>query len=121
MSSEDDEARLRAAVAEAHRRDVEVTPAFARVWGAYRSTAARPRTRWLALSAGALAAVVALVVWRPGVPTPAASSLPAGTRWIGPTDFLLQTPDLVTLRTVPTLDLASDPYLHPPPDGRDLR
>jgi hypothetical protein len=121
MSSEDDEARLRAALAEAHRRDVEVTPAFGRLWGPHGSTAARLVTRWLVLSAGALAAVGALVVWRPGVPAPVASSLPAGTRWIGPTDFLLQTPDLVTLRTVPTLDLDSDPYLHPPTDGRDLR
>jgi hypothetical protein len=121
VSSEDEEARLRAALAEAHRRDVEVTPAFARVWGPRRSTAARPVTRWVVLSAGVLAVVVALVVWRTRVPHEVGSSLPAGTRWIGPTDFLLQTPDLVTLHTVPALDLASDPYLHPPTDGRDLR
>jgi len=120
MSFEDDKARLRAALTEAHRRDPELTPSFARVWGAARGQGPRGR-RWPVLVAGLAAVAVALVVWRDQGRSPTTPSFPAGTRWVGPTDFLLQTPDLVTLRTVPTLDLASDPYLHPPTDGRDLR
>jgi len=120
MSSEDDEARLRAALAEAHRHDAEVTPSFARAWRGAR-TPSRRGPRWLVLSAAVAAVAVALVVWRNQAPAPPGISLPAGTQWVGPTDFLLQTPDLITLRTAPTLDLGSDPYLHPPTDGRDLR
>ncbi len=119
MKPDDDEARLRAALAEAHRGDADRTPSFERTWAAgRRSRAVRPSKRRWALLAGGLAAVVAVGVWvvaRPRVPP---ASLPTGTRWIAPTDFLLDTPDLVTLRTVPALDPAADRFLGPPMDGR---
>jgi hypothetical protein len=119
VKPDDDEARLRAALAEAHRGDADRTPSFERVWAAAR----RPRAmnpskrRWAVLS-GALAAVVAIGVWVVARPSARPGSLPTGTRWTAPTDFLLDTPDLVTLRTVPALDPAADRFLRPPTDGR---
>ena len=41
-----------------------------------------------------------------------------GTRWVGPTDFLLETPDLMTLRTLPALDPAADPWTARPASPR---
>jgi len=113
----DDEARLRAALAEAHREDAERTPAFEATWAAARR--ARPRRstwRWAVVGAGlAVAASAVWLVTRP-VPPPAPTIL--GTRWVGPTDFLLQTPDLMTLRTLPPLDPAADPWMARPPAQR---
>lgn len=120
MSETDDEARLRAALAEAHRRDAEVTPSFASVRDGARRSGARRPPRWPVLAVG-LAAALAFVVWRvqrPGLPP---APLPTGTRWIAPTDFLLDTPDLVTLRTVPALDLPGDGFLNPPTAPRNPR
>ena len=120
MSTGDDEARLRAALAEAHRRDAEVTPSFAGVRDAARRSGARRLPRWPVLAVG-LAAALAFVVWRaqrPGLPP---APLPTGTRWIAPTDFLLDTPDLITVRTVPALDLPGDEFLHPPTERRAPR
>ncbi len=100
MSPADDDSRLRAALAEAHRAD-PTAPPFARVWGAQRRPAARAR-RWV--FAGGLAAAAALVTWVAVRPAPAPPTWrPSGTRWVAPTDFLLDTPDLVTLRTLPSL------------------
>jgi hypothetical protein len=120
MSTGDDEARLRAALAEAHGRDAEVTPPFASVRdAAHRSRDRRP-SRWPVLAVG-LAAALGFVVWgvqRARLPP---APLPTGTRWIAPTDFLLDTPDLVTLRTVPALDAPGDRFLNSPTDRRDPR
>jgi len=121
MSPEDDQTRLRAALTEAHRRDAETTPPFARVWAAARPRASRPAIRWGVVSASIAAVAVALLVWLARTPPPPVALLPTGTRWIAPTDFLLETPDLVTLRTLPTLDPTRDPDLHLPIDGRKLR
>ncbi len=101
MRPADDEARLRAALAEAHRQDVERTPSFARMWSPTR----RPRSaRSRRLVLGGLVAAAAVAIWavtRPAAPPP---WHPTGTRWVAPTDFLLETPDMVTLRTLPTLE-----------------
>jgi hypothetical protein len=70
------------------------------------------------LSAGLATVGVAIGVWVVSRPSAPPASLPTGTRWIAPTDFLLDTPDLVTLRTVPALDPADDRILRPPTDGR---
>lgn len=119
MTAGDDEARLRAAMVEAHRVDARVTPPFARLWRGQR--AARHALRWTILSAG-LAAALALVVWQSPPSSPPPAPFPLGTRWIAPTDFLLQTPDLITLRTLPVLERADDTLLRPPTDSpRELR
>ena len=103
MTPGDDEARLRAAMVEAHRDDARRMPRFETTW----DPARRPRTqratwRWAVLSTVALAAAVGgWLVARPK-PTPAPWPV-VGTRWVGPTDFLLETPDQITLRSLPTL------------------
>jgi len=98
----DDDARLRTALRDAHAED-GLPPAFGRLWSASpRSRRARPG-RWAL--AGALltaAALAVLLVSRPPPGAPAWTS--TGTRFVGPTDFLLDTPDLVTLRTLPRLE-----------------
>jgi hypothetical protein len=113
----DDEARLRASLAEAHREDAERTPAFEATWAAARRSTPRRRTwRWAVVGTGlAVAAAGVWLVTRPK-PPPAAPIL--GTRWVGPTDFLLETPDLMTLRTLPPLDPAADPWTARPPAPR---
>jgi hypothetical protein len=114
----DDEARLRAALAEAHREDAARTPSFEATWAAAR----RPRRaqstwRWAVVGAGL--AVAAAGVWLVTRPKPAPASPIVGTRWVGPTDFLLETPDLMTLRTLPPLDPAADPWTARSPAPRD--
>jgi hypothetical protein len=119
MTPGDDEARIRAALAEAHRDDR--TPPFDSMWARAGRTrrAHSPARRWVVLSAG-LAAAAAVGVWLVARPRPATGWHPTGTRWIGPTDFLLETPDLVTLRTLPSLDPTADPLVSPPPARRGL-
>jgi hypothetical protein len=103
MKPDDDDA-ARAALADAHRGDAARTPSFERVWsGACRS--GRPRNSpvpWL-MTCASLAAAMGLAVWLVGRLGPPPAQLPTGTSWRGPTDFLLETPGLVTLRTVPEL------------------
>src|SRR5262249_25699248 len=100
MSPADDDARLRAALAEAHRQDPEA-PALSSLWST-RERSRRPRRLAVAFLAGLATAAAAgiLLVSRPPPPPPWP---PIGPRWVAPTDSLLDTPDLVTLRTVPTL------------------
>jgi hypothetical protein len=113
----DDEARLRAALAEAHREDAERTRSFEATWAAARrSTPRRSRWRWAVVGAGVAAAVAG--VWLVARPKPPPTAPILGTRWVGPTDFLLQTPDLMTLRTLPPLDPAADPWTARPPAPR---
>lgn len=108
MSSGDDEARVRAAIAEAHRGDAERTPPLQAMWGARRSRPGRSRWRWVPLTAGL--AVAAAGIWLVARPKPPSAWPAIGTRWVGPTDFLLETPDLITLRSLPSLDPAADPW-----------
>lgn len=117
MTPGDDEARIRAALAEAHRQDAEHAPSFQRVLSAARRTPRASAGPRLVLSA-ALGAAVGVGLWFILRPHPAPAWQPAGTRWVAPTDFLLETPDLVTLRTLPALDPAADPLLRPPPAPR---
>ena len=120
MKPGDDEARLRAAMAEAHRRDAGQTPRFETMWtAARRARSGRPAWRWAVLSTAVAAAAVGLwVIARPG-PPPAPWPV-ISTRWVGPTDFLLETPDLVTLRSLPPIDPAEDPWTARPPAPRGL-
>jgi hypothetical protein len=113
----DDEARLRAALAEAHREDTGRTPSFEATWAAARrSTPRRSTWRWAVAGAGLAAAAAGVWLVVRAKPPPASPIL--GTRWVGPTDFLLQTPDLMTLRTLPPLDPAADPWTARPPAPR---
>ena len=107
MSSGDDEARLRAALTEAHRQDAEHTPPFDAMWRQPRPR--RSTWRWAGLTAGLATAAVG--IWLVTRPEPSPAPWPAvDTRWVGPTDFLLETPDLITLRSLPSLDPAADPW-----------
>ena len=119
MTPGDDEARLRAAMAEAHREDAERTPGFEAAWAAAQRSRPRRRSarRWAVVGAGL--AVAAAGVWLVFRPRPSPTPLILGTRWVGPTDFLLETPDLMTLRTLPPLDPDADPWTRkpPPPKG----
>ena len=108
MTPGDDEARIRAALAEAHRHDAERAPSFERVLSTARRTPRASAGRRVALVA-ALGAAVGVGSWFVVRPHPVPAWQPMGTRWIAPTDFLLETPDLVTLRTLPALDPAADP------------
>ena len=119
MKPDDDDA-LRAAFAEAHRADAEQIPSFDQAWGRARRGGrlrASP-TPWL-VTCATLVTAAGLAVWLVGRLGPPPSQLPAGTSWRGPTDFLLETPGLVTLRTVPDLVPAfPDPVSPPDTDGR---
>jgi hypothetical protein len=114
MTPGEDEARIRGALVEAHRHDDARAPSFDRVLSAARRMRRPPATRRLVLAA-ALGTGVGGALWFVARPHPAPGWQPTGTRWIAPTDFLLETPDLITLRT---LDRAADPLLHPPPAPR---
>ena len=108
MSSGDEDARLRAAMSEAHRQDLEHTPSFDQMWR--RSRPRRATWRWSGLAAGLAAAAAG--IWLVTRPSPPSTSWPAiDTRWVGPTDFLLETPDLITLRSLPPLDPAHDRFM----------
>jgi hypothetical protein len=110
MKSEDDDA-LRAALADAHRGDAARTPRLQQMLG--RGEKVNPRRGsplpWLVACAG-LGAALGLAAWSVGHFGPPPAQLPAGTYWSFPTDFLLETPGSVTLRTVPQLA----------PSGKDL-
>ena len=117
MSSEDDEARLRAEIADAHRGDAERTPRFEAMWAAGRARPSRSRWRWVPLTAGLAAAAAGVVLFarlRASDDRRDAQWPIPGTRWTGPTDFLLETPDLITLRSLPPLDPAADPWMARP-------
>jgi hypothetical protein len=117
MKSDDDDA-LRATLAEAHRGDAARTPSFDRVWAAaHRGSPPRHSpVPWL-VTCASLAAALGLAAWLVGRLGPPPAQLPTGTSWIGPTDFLLETPGLVTLRTVPEL-VPSVPDQFPAPGTR---
>ena len=115
MSSGDDEARLRAAMTEAHRQDGEQTPSFDAMWR-------RPRPRrwtWRWAGLAAALATAAAGIWLMTRPEPPPAPWPSiDARWVGPTDFLLETPDLITLRSLPPLDPTADPWTaRPAPRG----
>ena len=101
MKPDEDDA-LRAALAEAHRGDGAETPSFDRVWMAARRGGLQHRSPlpWL-MTCASLAGALGLAAWLVGHLGPPPAQLPLGTRWIGPTDFLLETPGLVTLQSVP--------------------
>ena len=100
----DEHDALRKALADAHRGDAGKTPAFQQVWAAARGEIeGRPSAVGWLLACASLAAALGLAGWLFARMGPPPAPLPTGTRWVGPTDFLLQTPDLVTLRTVPRL------------------
>jgi hypothetical protein len=120
MKPDDAEARLRAALTEAHREDAAKTPSFQRMWrAAGRGEGARASAvPWL-VTCASLAAAMGLAAWLVSRLGPPPAPLPAGTHWRGPTDFLLETPGLVTLRTVPELGSTdAEPFLRPPLDDR---
>jgi len=116
----DDDDTLRAAFAEAHRTDAERMPTFDKVWRAARH-GTRPGSSplpWL-VTCASLVAAAGLAMWLVNQLGPPPAQLPSGTSWRGPTDFLLETPGLVTLRTVPQLaPTLPDSVSRPDPDVR---
>lgn len=92
----DPERAIREAVEAAHRADAP--PPFARLW---QPGGVEPRRhRWLALSAAAAAAVLAMIFTGPG---PADRPVPELPAWTSPTDFLLEVRGLDFLKTAPAL------------------
>jgi len=116
----DDDDTLRAAFAEAHRTDAERMPSFDQAWRAARHGGQRRTSPvpWL-VTCGTLVTAAGLAVWLVSQLGPPPAQLPTGTSWRGPTDFLLETPGLVTLRTVPQLvPTLPDSVFRPNPDAR---
>lgn len=116
MNPDDGEARIRDALAEAHRDDAARMPSFERVWAAASRTGPTRHVAlpWL-LTCASLAGALGLSAWLVGQLGPPAVKLPTSVHWSYPTDFLLNTPGLVTMRTVPELGSASSyPLLHSP-------
>ena len=115
----DDDEEVRVALEQAHRSDAVRTPPFDRMWALRRGggrTSPSP-VPWL-VTCASLAAALGLAAWLVSQLGPPPAQLPLGTQWIGPTDFLLETPGLVTLRTVPTLvPKLADPALRPKADA----
>ena len=113
MTPGDDEARLRAAMAEAHREDARRTPRFEATWAA---APAAPDAAGDVAMGGALHGAGLPGQWACGFsaadPSPSAW-LTLGTRWAGLTDFLLETPNLIALRSLPTLPRFMRPRGHP--------
>jgi hypothetical protein len=107
-------------MSEAHRQDGAQTPRFEETWGAARQSRPRRSTwRWALVSMAAVAA--AAVVWLVSRPKPESTTWPTvETRWVAPTDFLLVTPDLITLRSLPALDPDAHPWTAKPPEPRGL-
>lgn len=98
----DDETGLREAFAALRREDAATAPPFARVLAGrvvHRRFLAPLLGRLVAAASLAAAVVVAVAVRRPA-PPPAALSIEP---WTAPTDFLLQTPGLELLETVPRI------------------
>ena len=120
MKPDEGEERIRAALAAAHRDDAEQMPTFNQVWTAARPTGrSRSSARVWLLTCASLTAAIGLATWLIAQLGPPAAEFPRGTHWNGPTDFLLRTPGLVTLRTVPEFgSTSSNPLLHPPMDAR---
>jgi hypothetical protein len=119
MKPDDDDA-LRAALAEAHHADAARMPSFEQAWDASRpGRHPRPsRLAWV-MTCATLATATGLSVWFVGRPGTPPAQFPVGTGWRGPTDFLLETPDVVTLRTVPNLVTTfPDPVSPPDSDTR---
>ncbi len=116
----DDDDTLKAALAEAHRADTARSPSFDKAWRAARrgsQTRASP-VPWL-VTCATLVTAAGLAMWLVSQLGPPPAQIPAGTVWRGPTDFLLETPGLVTLRTVPQLvPTLPDSVLRPDPDAR---
>jgi hypothetical protein len=102
VNQRNQEKRLRALLEEAHRGDRP--PTFRRTWEAAHVSTRTRRPLWVAVPG--VVAVALLLVWttRPQVTSrPASQEIPS-LEWNGPLDFLLQTPGLELLITVPTFD-----------------
>lgn len=99
---DDDDADLRQAFADLRRADAEAAPPFERL----RAHAVRPGRRLapgraLLVAASLAAAVIAgLAVRRPHPAPPPPVSI---EEWAAPTDFLLETPGLEIVQTVPSI------------------
>ena len=102
---QDDGADLRAAFAAVRREDAAGAPPFEAVIAASRRGPHRRRP-WLvpALTGTVAAAVVAIAVLTVARrPEPRLPGVPSFEDWTAPTDFLLRTPGMEMLETVPSL------------------
>lgn len=117
---DDDDRDLRRRFMALREEDTREAPGFAALW---RRAQARPeprpprrRVRWLLVAGATCAVFLAAVERRPrstSRPTPAPPSVTIATpslgEWRPPTDFLLQTPALEILTTVPALGESMPP------------
>ena len=113
--SEAEDPDLRRRFAALRNEDAQDTPDFAPLWRqAQARRGRRPRrfASWLIVAAG-IAALLLATVGRHPHSTPASpagtSAMPSLSQWRPSTDFLLRTPALEVLTTVPTLGEATPP------------
>jgi hypothetical protein len=110
---EEEERDLRRRFAALRKEDARGAPGFAGLWREAHGRRGSRRSRpvfWLAVAAGTCALLVttAMVARRPHL-SPSAETIitPSLSHWRPPTDFLLQTPALEILTTVPALGEAT--------------
>ena len=116
MSEEEEDQDLRRRFVALREKEAQDTPAFAGLWRHAQAQRGRrpprPLVSWLVVAGGTCALLLLLAGVRPHpttaprAPTIAAPSLSA---WRPPTDFLLRTPALEVLTTVPVLGAGAFP------------
>jgi hypothetical protein len=119
--NEEEDRDLRRRFAALRDEDAQDTPDFARLWRQARARHERRPSRriaaWLVVAAGTAALLVAAVgrYRRPSPVSPdETSTMPSLSQWRPSTDFLLRTPALEVLTTVPALGEAKPPPALPP-------
>ncbi len=119
--SEKEDPDLRRRFAALRDEDAQDTPDFARLWRQAQARRGRRPSRhiasWLLVAAGTAALLLATVGRHPhptGASPAGTSAMPSLSQWRPSTDFLLRTPALEVLTTVPTLGEATpSPALSP--------
>jgi hypothetical protein len=98
----DSDDMLRRRFAVLRREEERHAPEFATLWKA-QTGARRRKVRWVAASACALIALLALFWIRSAQRRPDDKTVASITEWKAPTDFLLETPGRELLRAVPEI------------------
>jgi len=122
--TEDDDQDLRRRFLALREQDARDAPDFAFLWRSAQAAAQRrprPVLFWWTAAAAACVLVLVLVLVRHVQPSPSPGPmLPSASlgAWRAPTDFLLRTPAVEVLTTVPVLGAASLPPTPSPPIER---
>lgn len=121
MNDEQDDQDLRRRFATLRERETRAVPGFADLWQSARAHGEARAPRRLAVAVavagGVFALLLAIVAHHPSpAPSPRAETITAPSLggWRAPTDFLLRTPALEVLTTVPALGKATPPPVPSP-------